>query len=390
MTRLPLNSLVWLLALGLFGASAWQFTQAYKERKANEEQLAEKTAKEVFDTRIELGKSKAGKVAVGPNYAEPKAFWDAVKSANFNGKEPPKPVEQTPVNPVDSQPVAPTKTPLDDIFVISLLVADGPESRVVVRYRPAANVTPPADAVPPATALDSVPSPAAAGGARPIAMPTAGDGLGPVQHLMIGDHLWRPYENIKLKRVDQSGDFAVFVREDPKVEEAKWEEEKLYKAVLELPQSVIQKLIEIGAANQSEVRRPEDGSHPEVTSQASGWIAGSETRQIDGRIYIGTGDADRFNRDSSLFTEQFGTQSYRSSYGGMTGVRITRVPSELRSYGVQENDIVIAVNGEKVAGKPEALALGRRLYDRGVRNFEVRILRQGSETTLTYVVPERR
>ena len=388
--RLPINFLLWTAAIGLGGASGWQFWQALQERNLNAGNRSQTLANKVFNEKIEAGKARAGAVAVGPNYAEPVDFWNSFRDANFTGKEPPKPVDPVVDRPTDTGPAKPVKTPLDDILVLAVLVADGPDSRAMIRYRATANVTPPPDAIAPATSGgDTVLG--GPGGARPVGLPTAGDGLGPVHHLMIGDRLWNPHQNIRLARVDETGDYAVFVREDSKVEEAEWEEEKLYKAVLELPQDVIKKLVELGVASRETQARPlPDPAQPGVAPTPNGWIAGTDTREIDGKFHVGSTDRDLFRNDPRIFSERLGTASYRSRTGNVSGVQITSVPNELRGYGLQLRDIIIAVNGEPVSGKAEGFSLGRRLYDRGVRNFEIRFLRNGSEMTRSYVAPDDR
>ena len=85
MNRFPLNSVLWLVAVGLAGGSGWQFWQALQEKSANTAAKTTTVSNEVFDRCVEAGKSRAGKVAVGPNYAEPKAFWDSFVTANFIG-----------------------------------------------------------------------------------------------------------------------------------------------------------------------------------------------------------------------------------------------------------------------------------------------------------------
>ena len=391
MTRLPLNFLLWVVALTLAAGSGWQFWQALQERTANAAK-GQKAADEAFDRRLEDGKARAGKVAVGPNYGEPKSFWDAFRDANFTGKEPPKPVVETAPPVAEERPTEPILTPLDDLLVISFLAFVGPDSRAVIRYKPGANVTPPPDAVPPAAGADAVAAPSVQGGPRPVApFPTAGDGLGPVHHLMIGDRLWKPHDNIKLVRVDPSGDFAVFVRENQAKPEAEWQQEEVDKAVLELPAGVLKKLREglAIAASRSEVR--DEGTHetPLDPATVGGWRGAGETaQQDDGRWHIGTSDREAFRTDPRVFSERLGTQTWKSLSGNMTGVRITRVPPELRGYGIEEDEIIIAVNGESVAGKTEGFTLGRRLYDRGVRTFDITFLSHGRQLTRTYVAPD--
>lgn len=391
MSRFPLNFTLWLLGLILAGGSGWQFWQALKERKANAGNKTQTLANEAFERLIEAGKGRAGKVAVGPNYAEPVEFWDAFKTANFTGKEPPKPVVADAAPVVDTTPKEPIQTPLDDIFVIAVLVSAGPDSRVVIRYKPGANVTPPPDAVPPAAAADSVAAPAPTSGPRPVQpFPTAGDGLGAVHHLMIGDRLWKPHDTIKLLRVDQSGDFAVFVREDANKPETEWKQEEVDKAVLELPPEVLKKLRE-GLkvdVSRAEMRDPGAGAGEGQAPNSLEWIEAQETSQReDGRWHIGSNDRESFRTDPRVFSERLATQSWRSLSGNMTGVRITRVPPELRGYGVSEGEIIIALNGESVAGKSEAISIGRRLYDRGVRVFDVTFLSHGRQVTRSYVAP---
>ena len=386
MNRLPINLLLYVAILALLGGSGWHFYQAaVVERKSQEaRQLDRDRNLETFQRLIARGAEGAGEIAVGPNYAERPELWNALRDANFTGKEPPPPPEAEDPGAADAEPVAVPQTPLEDIFVLAAVVEGADASRIVIRYKPEANIEPPPEAIPPAwsSGMDVA---AAQPQGRP-AMPTfPNDPLGVVHHLALEETLWPPYAHVRLVRV--AGETAVFVREDPKVPKEEWQEETIYPEVLSLPQSVLKRLAETGIS----VAPNEIAAQPEsAPPQSSGWQPVEHTSEIDGRIHIGTRDREVFRRDPNrIFNQDIGTESWRSANGQLRGVRITKLAPGYDSYGLEEGSIIIALNGQPVTSKEQAYKLGKAEYRRGVRSFVIEFLTPlGGRTSRTYVAPD--
>lgn len=390
MNRLPIHLLLHVAILGLLAGSGWQFYQALVvEGKDETQRKAEREAnRDRFLAKLAQGAESAGKVSVGPDYASNRAFWDALRDANFNGALPPPPPTQETTPDVPDVPVVVPQTPLEDIFVLTAVVAAGDSSRIVVRYKPSANVEIPADltAAAPGAGGDAVPG-------RPTRqprMPTYGDSLGPVHHVAIDDVLWKPYEHVRLVRVEP--DHAVFVREDPKVPVEERKEERLYPEALELPQDVLRKLAEgLGVeAAPNEVRA---ATEPDAGTDTSGWIANERTTEVGANeFHIGSQDRTMFRDDPErVFNQDVGTADYRSRSGSTRGVRITKLAPGYDRFGVREGEILISLNGQPVSGKTEAIRVGKQLYNRGVRTFEGQFLTPTGQTiTRSYVMPNDR
>ncbi|MGA1607459.1 MAG: hypothetical protein ACO4CT_10765 [Planctomycetota bacterium] len=390
MTRLPIHLLLHVAILGLLAGSGWQFYQALVvEGKDEAQRKAEREAnRDRFLAKLAQGAESAGKVSVGPDYASNRAFWDALRDANFNGALPPPPPSQEVVQDVPEVEVVVPKTPLEDIFVLTAVVAAGGQSRIVVRYKPSANVEVPADltAAPAGAGADAVPG-------RPTRqprMPSYGDSLGPVHHMALEDVLWKPFENIRLVRVEP--DHAVFVREDPKVPVAERKEELLYPEALELPQDVLRKLAEgLGVdTSPNEVRAGSDAVEP---ANPSGWVASERTTEVGANeFHIGSQDQTLFRDDPErVFNQDIGTADYRSRSGSTRGVRITKLAPGYDRFGVREGEILISLNGQPVSGKTDAIRVGKQLYKRGVRSFEGQFLTPTGQTvTRSYVMPNDR
>lgn len=57
--------------------------------------------------------------------------------------------------------------------------------------------------------------------------------------------------------------------------------------------------------------------------------------------------------------------------------------------GVQSNDLILSLNGEPVSTKADAIAVGKRQYNRGVRTFVLRLLSDGREVERIIEAPDR-
>ncbi|MBK8976495.1 MAG: hypothetical protein IPM29_11310 [Planctomycetes bacterium] len=405
--KLPLNLLLTVAIVALLGAIGLQFKGLAEDRSrlsfGQDAQLANAQA---LAKRFEDGQLSAGEANGGPNYAEPIRFWDAFAKANFNGKLPPPPPEQQGDGPGDQNvpPPPPPKVPLTDIFQVICIVFDGDQSRIVLQYKPESNVQPPEDVVAGAQpgvggfVRDTTPQQPRRGGPgtpprgstpRPPGFPAAPATGVYFQQLEVGGALWPPHGDIRLVRVADDASHALFARAGEDVPRESWEEEPVYPEVLGLQQDVLRQLEEGLRIGRQGGTRAEPERAP-VIVQPTDWQPTERTTEVGrGRFNIGTRDRELFRSDPNrIFNEDIGTASYRSATGNIEGVRITRLAPGYESYGVQEGEIVIAVNGEPVRNKAEGIRVGKRLYERGVRTFEIDFLSSGRRITRTYVAPE--
>jgi hypothetical protein len=64
-------------------------------------------------------------------------------------------------------------------------------------------------------------------------------------------------------------------------------------------------------------------------------------------------------------------------------------PELSQRFGVQQNDLILSINGTPVSTKADAIHVGKKLYNRGVRTFVVKMLSDGREVERTYQAPDR-
>ena len=171
-----------------------------------------------------------------------------------------------------------------------------------------------------------------------------------------------------------------------------WEREELFPDALGLSQEVMAKL---RAAQLLDDRNAAgagaaDGSDSGGPVQSSGWQAMDTTTEVaPNRFNIGTEDRELLSRDPNrVFGRDVGTATWRSTTGNMSGVKITNLAPGYERYGVQRGDIILAINGEPVSSKGEAIKIGKQLYKRGVRSFEIEFLSNGRRVSRTYVAPD--
>ncbi|MCA8942149.1 MAG: hypothetical protein KDB80_06270 [Planctomycetes bacterium] len=398
--KLPINQLLYVAIAGLLGGSAWQFYETWKEIR-KEDARAEQRQREASDTcklRLEKGRS-LNVVSKGPNYAENQP-WDHFKDANLIGKLPPPPPK--PIDPEEQKkPEKPPETPLEDICAIVCLVFQEDQSMAILRYQETSNVEPPEEILEAFSPPDTVtPTPRTnnknrrnAGKvktARPIAraMPTTRVG-GFVQTLRLEDNLWPPYDHIKLVAIDGYAEFAEFSRTAEDGSESA--PERLYRDELGLSQAVMERLHEEGYTRGSKPRSVNPETSPEEIPEGlfGIWAGGDDTKRINGDFHIGRREWKDWNEDSNrIFNRELQTKSY-SGRNGVSGVQITKVSERFQQFGVQAGDVIVSVNGEPVRSKAQAITVGKRLYKRGVRTFNVVFLSRGAEVTRTYVAPDQ-
>jgi hypothetical protein len=387
MIKLPINLLLYVAILGLLGGSGYQFLLAVNDDYTLDQQRTRK----VHEDLLEKGAARLGQDGGGPLY-DNSPLWEKFATANFTGKEPPAPVVE-PTPDENTQADLGPQIPLEEIFALICIVYDGDQSRAVIRYKDGADVEPPPEmAGRLSSGASTVPqlTPGRPGPGRPgpsrrgPQVPSFANQQGLVQHLELEDTLWKRYDYIRFVRVADDASHAYFVREDPNVEQKDWKEETLYPEVLDLPQEVLAALSEGGV----DVRRT--AVREDVKPEPSGWVPSDETTQLErNRFNIGNRDRELFQRDPNrIFNQDIGTANYRSPNGTTRGVRITSIAKGYERFGVQEGEIITAINGNPVGSKTEAIKVGKRLYRRGVRTFNVEFLSRGRSVTRTYVAPD--
>ncbi|MHC5064483.1 MAG: hypothetical protein ACYTG5_10985 [Planctomycetota bacterium] len=395
MSKLPINLILYLITLGLLGGSGMYFYEAVNlPRSPDPKEIRDKAA-----SALDKGRERDPQT-VGPNYADDLP-WVHFAEANFVGKLPPPP-DMPKVDEGPKQPVVNTITPMDQIFSILGIYYDGDNSRVVIKYKPTANVQPPpdvlaarrgaaprntgpADRVPPARGARGARGRGTRGGQPTASMPTANPNEGLVHHLALGDpeqsKLWEPYHPIRLVSVANDAEFAVF--EDQRNSEAKagenqeWPEVRMFKETLGLPQEIMDVLVgsdASGASKSGQQANRGQGNQGTVAGQrrpSNGWQPTPTTKRVGTNRYdIGTSDLERINKDPArIFSEDVQISSYRQG-----GVQIRKISSQFQSFGLKVGDIVTHLNDRPVNNKTEAITLGKKLYKRGVRTFKVRVL----------------
>jgi hypothetical protein len=83
--------------------------------------------------------------------------------------------------------------------------------------------------------------------------------------------------------------------------------------------------------------------------------------------------------------------SYVSRTGsGQRGLQVMNVSTEIQQrFGVQQGELILAVNGTPVTTKAQAVNTGKKMYNRGVRRFVVTFLSNGREIERTYQAPDK-
>jgi len=72
------------------------------------------------------------------------------------------------------------------------------------------------------------------------------------------------------------------------------------------------------------------------------------------------------------------------------GVAIRKISPALRRFGVTEGEILIKINGLPVSGRANAMNVGKKEYNRGVRTFALTFLNNfGREVIRSYQAPNK-
>lgn len=399
--KLPINQILYLTIVGLFGLSGWQFYETLDKQRSDDVNARQARANKTTSERFQAGRDSK-QVAKGPEYGKP-AVWTPFKHANLIGKEPPPPEVEVDTGPKEPPPsVAKVETPLEDICEIVMLVYDGERSRAVIRYLPDAEIEVPeeileiqrakegfgAGGAPPPTSTFNRPRNNRAA-PKPAAMPVAAPMEGYIHQLKLDDKLWAPFSHIRLGRIDDYAEFAAFVRT---VDGEEREAEKLFRDELELGQELQAKFDALrrregGSEASGDPADPGDERSPIMPGE-NPWRGGPSGQRVGDQFHIGENDWREFQSDPNrIHTREIGTRSY--SGGSIKGVQITKVSPRFQQMGLNNGDVIIAVNGQSVTSKAQAIDVGKKLYKRGQRTFEVTLLSQGREVTRTVVAPDK-
>ena len=416
--RLPINPILYLVTSGLVGGAAWQFYQAYEEKDAFRVDEMVKT----FRDGVERGEARQ------PDAKDwrPGDYSQVFASANLTGKVAPKATVATEQKEPEKPP-APPQIPITDIIKIQAVIherlvqvddSEGPkngnggdgvqipknQTGVLVLYVDPANVQPPPEVVAArangAAPVYSAPQSSRVGRSRnkragrgQVTAPINSGGAPLTQFIYLysdANTLWPPYDNIKLVRVDESCGYGVFARSDPSDPEKTGEDEKIYKEELQagLNQKVLAALDRLSGGEKATVeRRPTRPAQPVPVAANTGiWRGGDTTRRFDnGEVHLGKDLARQFGSEPDRILSQAGLRSYRS--GSVRGVQVTRVPPQLTGVGLQADDVILELNGQKVSSESQAYSVGKRLYQGGERVFKAKILSNGRVREETFLAP---
>jgi hypothetical protein len=405
--RLPLNFLLYVGSLGLIGQAGLWIYQASDKLGATAGSELTKQGQNTASDRVTAGKGQ-GPATVSWRYDNPE-WWQLFKTANFIGKLPPKPVDPKAV--AEDKPKALDVRPLEEIIELVTLMCDGDGKRthVVVRYKTAANVKPPEDVLrqmavataPPPPTRDVAPAPGTKPPVAPAKPPPGSSAVKPTSQLpvntgpreyqhqvKVGDSLWEPFTDIKLVSVSSDAEIATFSRKvpgskpgDPPTERT----DQLVRTAMGISQNTMQSIINARGSNAAK------GLIPSKPAAGNKWIETEETKKIDSTWHIGSNDVKHFQENRDALLEGVNLEGYQSQFGSdMRGVRIANIdPGLSQRYGVQQGDVLLDVNGEKVRSRADALQVGQQQYNRGVRTFDVHFLSNGQVVTRTYQAPDR-
>lgn len=416
--RFPVNFLLYLSSLGLLGHAGYQFYLASSKLGAKPPETFSKLGQDEAQQLLKNGRGKGANSASWSYGSRP--WWEKFGDANFTGKLPPPP----PLKPGEGETPPPpvvVQTPLEDIVELVELCydADGKgtagRTHIIVRYKTEAQVEVPeaerrrrevanGGGGPPDTVVGSVvPSRTEAAGrggrrgpgpATPV--PAASSNADWLQQLSPGESLWGQYSHIKLLRVQDDAQAAWFVRELPAVATAegqdpppKPKEEPLYKQVVGVSQQVLEALANVGARVAPQEAKQATGGD----GGASKWIDSPETTRTGDTWNIGRNDVDQFQRNNDELLAGVGLDNYVSKWNSdVRGVRIVNVDPQIQSkFGIAPGEVLMAVNGEPVKTKSDAMNVGKKQYDRGTRTFVLKFLNtSGQFIERTYQAPDQK
>ena len=424
--KLPLPFVLYFVSTSLLGTAGWGLYEGWPDLRGAAGTERSKSGRDKAAVKVDDGR-QANPPSADWNYASQPQWWQTLRLVDLTGREP----EQPPGPPIIlPPPPGPPVMPLEEIVELVSAMYDpfkdgrGGQAHVTIRYKATANVQAPGwyvretQAAVAGSGVGTLPSgmgTAAQSAARaPQArlastpMPLSNVGREYLQRVFVagdgsirqGQKLWPPYDNIRLVRVSADAQVAWFVREPPPSPREDGEqvaapqapaEERLRMSAMGLSQDQLEMRDKLLGTNRAAAVR---GVGDVIVTGGEKWIddAAGETRQIGASIHVGRNDEQMFREDPEHLFSALQADTYVSRFGSTRGVRLTRVePAMARRFGVLAGEVIVAINGEAVATKADALAVGKRQYDRGTRTFVVRFLATtGQFVERTYIMPERK
>ncbi|MEZ5989833.1 MAG: hypothetical protein R3F30_12055 [Planctomycetota bacterium] len=308
------------------------------------------------------------------------AWWSLIATANFTGKLPPEPVPDKPEQAAPEKVETP-QTPLKDILTV--LVVLGGEGGIQIRYNDGVAVEPP-----PAPTMDG----------QPLQMVN----LGAVYQVVRFDEgLYKPYQEIKPIRltIDTETNTVGVVFSRPHFDPAKPDErveETVFLGELDLSGEVITGVPgNIPGAGGTGA----GGGDTQAIRQGTWEDPGRETRRVGDTWMVSLDDQDYLGNVDEVMTD-LAVDDYYQEFDDpvnagkkvrIQGVAVRKVSPQMRRFGVQEGEILVSVNGEKVTSRANAIATGKRQYNRGVRTYQLKFLTStGREVVRTYQAPDKK
>ncbi len=137
-----------------------------------------------------------------------------------------------------------------------------------------------------------------------------------------------------------------------------------------------------------------DAAGGDLAIGAAGPPPPQRTRTRDGRTYeVGTDDLASIERMSEeQVVAAVRTETVRDpGTGEIRGLRLSRIrqDSVFARQGLQEDDVILAVNGHPARSRKELLDYLRRQGEQGVTTFRIQVDRRGHVRELVYRLPRR-
>lgn len=409
--RVPLPSILYAASAAMVAGCSWLI---YDSRELWQQKTAADATMRGRDDAIKFAALGKGKVRTTGDWRyDNSLWWEQMKGVNLIGYVP-KVKVAGPSNGDEETPVQ-VATPLEDIFELVVCFhrpsSDaGVQSHVVIRYKQEAEVEPPQwwllENIPVASTRSSnrnlLTQPSDRVGNRrtpprqPSPLPIASmAGRDVLQHLSVdaqGDvrrasSLWGKYRNIRLLRVDPSGESAWFVRDvagvagEPKVEP---KEEEVLKTSAGISQKLALALRQLqgrkGAPKTTIVSPP-------ITRD---WLDVESTTRIGNEFHIGRNDERIFENPADLFAGVH-LDTFVSRDRDTRGLIVRSIKPELAAkFGIQTDDVLLSVNGRDVSSKPQAANMAKRSYQRGVRTFTTKWWSNGQAVERVYRARDKR
>ena len=302
---------------------------------------------------------------------EPREEWYVFRDANFIGRVPKKVVKKK--EEENPKPVQPQRhDPIDQVVELKFLYGNEDKGFALVQYKN-----------PVQAPMETVPSAASS-----------------IHLLSVGDPLYTPHANWQLQRVLPAERAVLFRWENGEIKD----EEKLGLGQIEQdrwvddPAKLKPFRREGGGGSTAAGGGKARGSGKELRLAPIPKEAYTKDRPVRleaNKWFIPEAERARWRKNPDKLMAQVGLSPYslpkgvsRRHEGQRSGLAISKLSPAMRQVGLEEGMILISLNGRPVTSKATLQRTARKLYDRGVRVFQARVLYYGREQTLTYRVDD--